>query len=293
MLIDTHTHISSMLGFVMMEEMVLEMIDKYNISYLILSNADSAEYDHDQKPIPLEYQISQKDTFAKSIRFARENPGKIGIMPWVKPATETADETLERMIKDNLDIVKGIKMHAYHSKTATDDDRMIPYVELAQKYDLPVLIHTGNGQYDSVYRVYNMAKRYPEVKFILGHMGLGTDNKEAVHLLGCADNLYGDTAWVPMETTIEVIKKYGSKRMVFGSDSPIDGVDTYVTNGYGEPSMYRKYFEELEGIIGKEAYEDLMYKNAIELFKIKEVGETKNPGAATVSVETKNSGEMS
>ena len=84
-----------------------------------------------------------------------------------------------------------------------------------------------------------------------------------------AENLYADTAWVPVTSTIEIIKRFGSKRIFFGSDSPIDGVDTYYYNREGQPSMYREYFDGLEDVIGTEAYQDLMYRNAIEFFKIK------------------------
>ena len=55
---------------------------------------------------------------------------------------------------------------------------------------------------------------------------------------------------------------------MFGSDNPIDGVHTYGRNPKGEPSLYQRYFNELEAIIGTDAYEDIMYKNAMRVFKI-------------------------
>lgn len=271
MIIDTHTHITETLGFYMTEEMILEMMDKYHIDYCIVSNGDSAEYDHCLKAIPMEMQISQKASFERSIKFARQNIEKIGIMPWIKPATETADKEFIKLLDDNLDIVKGIKVHSYHSKTFFDSERMIPYIELARKHHLPVASHTGGSEEASPKYVYNMAKKYPDVNFILVHMGLGTDNKEAVDIMAKADNLYADTTWVPVSTTVEVIKRYGSKRIMFGSDSPIDGLDTYDCNKEGKPSLYRDYFNGIEAIIEHEAYEDLMYKNAMKIFNIKEL----------------------
>lgn len=56
--------------------------------------------------------------------------------------------------------------------------------------------------------------------------------------------------------------------MIFGSDAPIDGVDTYLCNPKGERSIYQDYFHVLEEKIGKEAYADLMYKNAVRIFKL-------------------------
>ena len=79
----------------------------------------------------------------------------------------------------------------------------------------------------------------------------------------------GDTTWVPMSTTLEAIKLYGSKKMMFGSDMPIDGVDTYLHNPKGERSLYQDYFCELPKIISKEEYDDVMYKNALRVFRKK------------------------
>lgn len=268
MVIDTHVHVGNMVGFNMNEDMILRMMDKYGIDYCIVSNGDSVEYGHDLTPIPIEMQVSQAESFERSIRFARKYPNRIGIMPWIKPATEHADNTLEQMIQDNADIVKGIKVHPYHSKTFFDAPCMESYIELAEKYYLPVVSHTGGCEEASPVYVYHMAKRYPNVNFVMVHMGLGTDNRQAVELMGQADNLYADTTWVPMSTTIEVMKRYGSKRVVFGSDSPIDGVDTYAHNPKGEPSMYQGYFNDMENLIGTEAYADLMYRNAQRLFHI-------------------------
>jgi predicted TIM-barrel fold metal-dependent hydrolase len=113
-----------------------------------------------------------------------------------------------------------------------------------------------------------MAKKYPKVNFIMAHMGLCTDNQEAIELLGKLPNLYGDTTWVHLSSTLQIVEKYGSKKLVFGSDNPIDGLHTYGHNPKGEPSLYQSYFHELEKIIGIEAYEDIMYKNAMKIFNI-------------------------
>ena len=248
MIIDTHVHtgifedIDRIVN--MSEEIVLEAMELYHIDMAVVSNA-AVEYDCEWNPVPMEKQISQEDSFRSAIEFARKNPEKLRIMAWVKPVNETPDETLETLIKDNLDIVCGIKVHPFHSKIAFDDERVQEYIRLAQKYHLPVCTHTADCEEAS------------------------TDNKEAVELIGKLPNLYGDTTWVPVETTLEVIKRYGSKKLMFGSDMPIDGVHTYGKNPKGEPSLYQQYFHGLEEKIGKEAYEDLMYKNAMRIFNIK------------------------
>lgn len=269
MIIDTHAHIGDQFDFYMTEEMVLECINKYEVAYALISNADAVEVDCEQNLIPMQAQISQEDNLKRVLVFARENKGKIGVGVWVKPLTETMTQELEALIEENRDIIYALKLHPFHSKISPMDERVKPYLELAKKYNLAVVSHTGGCEEASPTHLYEAAKLYPEIPFVMVHMGLGSDNKEALDLLGKADNLYGDTAWVPMETTIEAIKRYGSKKMIFGSDMPIDGVDTYVCNPKGERSLYQDYFHVLPKKISEEEYKDLMYRNAMEIFGFK------------------------
>ncbi len=268
MIIDTHVHVGGeKVGFKMTEEMIEEMMSKYGIDHIMVSNGDAVEVDHEQKPIPEEYQTSQEDSLKRTIDFAKKHRGRIFVAAWVKPYGEAVTGELETLIRDNPDIIKAIKLHPFHSNTSPVDARTIPYLELAKKYGLAVVSHTGSSETDDPVHLYEAAQMFPTVPFIMAHMGLGTDNSKALDLLGKADNLYGDTAWVPMSTTIEAVKRYGSGKMLFGSDAPIDGVDTYLCNPYGERSIYQDYFHVLPDLIDEEAYKDLMYRNAIKILK--------------------------
>lgn len=267
MRIDTHVHVGGeAVGFHMTEEMVLEMMEKYKIDYAIVSNGDAGEMNHSQELLPQEVQISQEDALKRTITFAKENPQKIGLAVWVKPYLQGLTEELETLIKNNLDVIHAIKLHPFHSNTAPTDEKVLPYIELASKYHLAVVSHTGGCEAADPVHLYEAAKMFPKIPFVMVHMGLGTDNKQALELLGRLDNLYGDTTWVPMDTTIEAMKRYGSKKMIFGSDAPIDGVDTYLCNPKGERSVYQDYFHVLPEKISREAYEDLMYQNAMQVF---------------------------
>ena len=270
MIIDTHVHIGGeAVGFTMNEDMVIEAMNKYGIDFAIVSNGDAGEVDHQQKLLPEHLQVSQEEALLRTIKFAHKYPNKIGVAPWIKPLTEGFTKEFENMVYENKDIIYAIKIHPFHSNISPIDDRVLPYIELAEKLIVPVVSHTGNSEVDSPENLYNAAKLFPNVKFVMVHMGLGTDNKKALELLGKVENLYGDTTWVPMSTTLEAIKLYGSKNMMFGSDMPIDGVDTYLHNPKGERSLYQDYFCELPELISREEYDDVMYKNALRVFRKK------------------------
>lgn len=268
MIIDSHVHFGSALNFDMKKEYVLEAMKKYKISAMIVSNCESTECNHQQKILPVSEQVKQIKSAIGAVQFARENPGKIYAAIWCKPLLEKPDDDLETLIKENLDVVKALKFHPYHSAVPFDDEKIESYMYLAEKYKLPVITHTGNTDYDSTDRVYSMAMRHKDIVFIMAHLGLGTDNMHAIELCQKLPNLYGDTAWVSMKSAVEFVKKCGSSKLLFGSDLPIDGVDTYLHNPLGERSVYQDYFHELFKHISSEDYENIMAKNAKTLFGI-------------------------
>ena len=146
--------------------------------------------------------------------------------------------------------------------------RLDPIYRLAAEYDLPIVSHTGGCAEARSVRLYNAAKAHPELNFVMVHMDLGTDNREAEELLGLLPNLYGDTTWVPVESTLRSVRRWGSEKILFGSDSPIDGRDTYLCNRSGDRSLYQQYFNEFRRMVGADDYANIMYRNAARLFKI-------------------------
>ena len=189
MIIDAHIHIGSSLGFCLSEEMVIESMEKYGIDYALVSNTDSSELDFEQKEIPKEMQISQEASLERVLQFARKYPDKIGVLVWVKPYGELPSERFVQMIEDNRDIIYGLKVHQYHSNTGLDHPRMEPYLDLAEKYSFPVVAHTDGDGESAVIHVWNAAKKHPNINFIMAHMGLQTNNEEAIRLLGTLPNL--------------------------------------------------------------------------------------------------------
>ncbi len=267
MIIDTHVHIGTSLNFDMKEEHVLYSLEKYGIDVAVVSNCEAASHDHERKLLPEIMQVSGIDCLKRSLKFARENPGKIYLQHWVKPMEDVTPE-LKELIEANLDVIRGIKFHPYHAGVAFTDESCEKYVRLAVEYGLPVISHTGTEFDDNPKRLFEMAKKYPETPFVMVHLGLGSDNKEAIELCHTQQNLYGDTTWVSVKSALEFIDKCGSEKLMFGSDSPIDGKDTYAFNFKGDRSLYQEYFNEFRTMVSEETFENIMFKNAAKLFKI-------------------------
>jgi predicted TIM-barrel fold metal-dependent hydrolase len=263
MIIDTHVHIGKILKFDMPKEMVLASMEKYKIDYSLVSTINSSEVDFNQILIPKELQRGQVEANQEVINFANNNKSKIGVLLWGKPNTEGVTKDFEQLIIDNRDIVYGIKIHPFHSKVSFDDKRVEEYIKLAEKYKLTMVSHTAGDECSKPQKVYNMALKYPNVKFVMVHMGLETDNKEAINLIAKLPNLYGDTTWVDPKNAIKMINLCGEDKLMFGTDNPIDGIDTYA-----HPTSCSVYLNEFKDMVSNEVYEKVMYKNAKKVFGI-------------------------
>jgi predicted TIM-barrel fold metal-dependent hydrolase len=263
MIIDSHVHIGIIGQFHMPESMVLESMEKYQIDYALVSNIEASEVDGDQIPIPEEQQISQLAANQKTINFARANPDKIGALLWVKPATEGCTPQFEALIADNRDLVYGLKVHPYLSNISFGSPEVEKYIQLAQKYDLVMVTHTSNDAASHPRVVYEVAQKFPDVNFVMVHMGLATDNQETIQLIAKLPNLHGDSTWVVPEKTMQAIENCGIDKILFGTDNPIDGPDTY-----GNSQFYKYYFFDMKGDLSTLEYEKFMYRNAIRLFQL-------------------------
>ncbi|MCC6805650.1 MAG: amidohydrolase family protein [Anaerolineae bacterium] len=263
MIVDCHVHIGKILTFDMSEALLLHSMDKYHIDYALVSNIEGSEVDGYQMPIPPDQQISQRAVNEKVLRLARSHPDRFGALFWIKPATEGCTPEFAALVADNRDIVYGLKVHPYLSKTAFDSPQVTPYIELAEQLDLVVVTHTANDRESSPRAVYEAARRHPAVNIVLYHMGLGTDNQEAITLVSELPNLYGDCCWVTPGKTREAIHHCGSHKILFGTDNPINGLDTY-----DDSTFYRPYFNAHTAGLAPEHYDQFMYGNAVRLFKL-------------------------
>lgn len=268
MIIDTHAHIGALLNFNMTVGQVLRSMERFGIDFSLVSNIEGAETDHQGNPVPPEFSVPQNELLRRTLEATACAPDKIGVLPWMRIRNELPDKEFKKLIDENRSRIFGLKLHPFHARVAPDEERLEPVYRLAAEYDLPVVSHTGGCEEAMSPHLYNAAKRHPELNFVMVHMDLGTDNRQALDLLGELPNLYGDTTWVPIATTLEAIRRWGVQKMLFGTDNPIDGEETLLHNPIGERSLYQQYFHELRERLTDEEYQHLMHKNAERIFHL-------------------------
>src|SRR6202034_2890107 len=97
------------------------------------------------------------------------------INPWLgKRELEAA----ERLIREQG--FRGLKLHPMLHAFPADHEVVDPVLKLARRLDVPVMFHTSFGLGTEPARVANVAGRFPDVKVIMYHPGIGEFYKDAI-----------------------------------------------------------------------------------------------------------------
>ena len=103
--------------------------------------------------------------------------------------------------------------------------------------------------------------KFNDVIFVAAHMELLTNNKNCVALLKECNNVYCDTAWVNMDILTDLKREGLLDRVMFGTDNPIDGLDTL------NNQIYLDYYNNKIKLTKKELSK-VYFENALKVYKI-------------------------
>lgn len=180
---------------------------------------------------------------------------------------------MEERIRDGL--VKGIKLYPGYESYAITDPSLETVFRIAAKYDVPVMIHTGDT-YSKTAKVRNahpllvddVAVDYPDTNFIMCHAG-NPWFTDAAEVLYKNDNVFADISGLTLgEFSVEferlmrnrlreMIMFMGDpgRQLLYGSDWPLVRMAPYVD-----------FLDNLE--LPDEQKEHIAWRTSARLFKI-------------------------
>ncbi|MFA6754952.1 MAG: amidohydrolase family protein [Bacilli bacterium] len=258
-IIDAHAHIGYWPNLNDCQQTLLDSTKAHNISFTLVSFDGTEFQDENNKRIRL---ISQLIGFNKAYEFTCKNK-KFGMILWIRPNTESNILEVENFINSHRNDIYGIGIHPFTSRIKVIDEKLFPYYKLAEKYALPILVHTAVDKYSSIKNLEIVAKEWPNLNFIAAHLELYSKHKEALRVLKQNNNIFGDTAWVDMDVIKELRDNDLMDKIMFGTDNPIDGIKTL------DNPLYKKYFDNAIKLDQCD-YDKLMYLNALRIYKIPE-----------------------
>lgn len=126
---------------------------------------------------------------------------------------------------------KGIKIHAASDGGETTNPHYLNLLEVANKHQLPVIIHTGCIHIQPLYKIPHMGhaehfqtwiQDFPKINFILAHMNYHYP-EQVLDIMNNYENVYTDTSWQPKSIILKAVNQVGHERIMFGTDWPLIG----------------------------------------------------------------------
>ncbi len=140
------------------------------------------------------------------------------------PDSENPERDMEELVSSGL---KGVKLHPDIQKFRVDDPKAMRIFAMCEERNMPVCVHTGDFRYDysNPGRTVHVLQAFPELTFIGAHFGGWSVWDDALRLLPDYPNIIVDTSssffWLKPEKALQLIRAYGSKRVMFGTDYPM------------------------------------------------------------------------
>ena len=245
MKIDVHAHL--MPDWHESERALLEGAERYGIDRYYVSALDGTVF------FPNEEQIASYN--AVMYDFMRREPDLIRGYCYVNPCNRDVFDVLRRGHDEYG--MSGVKLWV---ACFCDDPRVYPIVEYCIENDWPILMHSfhkavGQLPYETTGpHVAALAKRYPEAKLIMAH--LGANCYHGIRAIEAYPNVMVDCSGTifrrdDIDYTVE---RLGARRVMLGTDMPSPGC------------MLTNYGQLLEAELTTEERELIAWKNAVRIF---------------------------
>jgi predicted TIM-barrel fold metal-dependent hydrolase len=206
-LIDAHCHLGEGFHYHLMPEDLLAQMDELGIDQTVLIPADRyiAVDNAEGNDFLLRIVAHWPDRFW----------GFATVNPWYG---ERAVAELHRAIGAGL---VGVKLDPILQGFLLCDPLVHPLVETAIELNVPLYFYTGTPINALPLQLSELAQRYPEGRFIMGHMGNTDFWIDTPIALGQAPNIWGEISPNLAAAVNRIIEAGFADRLIFGSDAPM------------------------------------------------------------------------
>ena len=176
--------------------------------------------------------------------------GLVSVNPWYG---ERAIEELKRCRQAGA---VGLFLHPSRQGFLPIEPIVTPIIEFAAAAGWPIMFHTGTFVHSDVLAVVEVARRFPQVSFVLGCGGFADMWFEVPGAMGSVSNLWLETSHTLGVGIRTVIQTIGPGRVIFGSGEP--------SNCYGSALKTIEYLD-----LQDDAKRAVLQENARRLYSLK------------------------
>jgi predicted TIM-barrel fold metal-dependent hydrolase len=209
MIIDMQSHIGIRKGGGSTAEQLIKLMDEAGVDKLMmcsqLEHIDN-EYIHE---------------------VAQKYPDRVIPFCVVNPWAMDGEETLERCFRDYG--FYGLKINAVRYGFAVDRHSVIdPYLKLCSKYHKVVVGHAMSDLFSLPAKWEELARTFPDVTFLLSHMGIPLMVDSAFRIAKRNKNVYLNTAVTFAPVVKRAVEEIGPEKIVMGSDAPYGSMKQHI-----------------------------------------------------------------
>jgi len=155
------------------------------------------------------------------IEAQRKHPDRLFGYAFVNPREKNCRAQLIKLLDEGL---QGLKLHPrLHAFSLGNLDMVGPLIEVCDQYKVPVFSHgSGNEEFNRPFHFDELARAFPDVILIYGHMGAFNAVDDAILIASRNANLYLDTSTVPYFECKQALEKLGPDKIFMATDWPGD-----------------------------------------------------------------------
>lgn len=152
-------------------------------------------------------------------RTAKSHPHRFmpscSVNPWFG---KTAVEELKRALGEGA---RMLVVHPAVQGFLANDELLFPIIEEADQARVPIYIHTGQPGNSTPWQTVDLAGKYPQSDFILGHCGATDFWNDMPGAVTALPNVYCEASLSRPFRFAEYVKTVGSRKCVMGSWAPL------------------------------------------------------------------------
>lgn len=125
-------------------------------------------------------------------------------------------------------LADGARMAVFHPHVQgflANDELVFPLLEEAANFKVPIYVHTGPPGNSTPWKVVDLADRFPQVDFVIGHCGATDFWNDMINALKAAPNVYGESSLARPFLFMSYMAEAGAHKGVVGSWAPINNLE--------------------------------------------------------------------
>jgi predicted TIM-barrel fold metal-dependent hydrolase len=206
--IDAHVHLGHGREKTLDTDQLLALMDRYGVDRAVVCPVDSEIILHNR---------AGNDRILDAVRAHPDRLVGFAVAnPWYG---EQAVAELKRAFGEGL---RGLKLKSSIQGFRLSDEWIEPVVAVAAEAGFPVYCHTGTANFAMPFQLAELARRFPETHFIMGHGGASDYWYDVRPVMALEANVYLEISKVPPSGVFGVLnaRPAWASRILFGSNLP-------------------------------------------------------------------------